>query len=51
MDRKETFAAQINNGYACNGDSIILGSAILDGQPIAGAQVKIPLRTMNRHYR
>jgi DNA helicase HerA-like ATPase len=49
MDRKETFAAQINNGYACNGDSIILGSAILDGQPIAGAQVKIPLRTMNRH--
>jgi DNA helicase HerA-like ATPase len=49
MDRKATFAAQINDGYACNGDSIILGSAILDGQPIAGAQVKIPLRTMNRH--
>src|SRR5664279_1719722 len=49
MDRNEAFAAQINNGYACNGDSIILGCAMLDGQPIAGAQVKIPLRTMNRH--
>jgi DNA helicase HerA-like ATPase len=49
MDRKETFAAHITNGYACNGDSIILGGAILDGQPIAGAQVKIPLKTMNRH--
>jgi uncharacterized protein len=49
MDRKEAFAAHITNGYACNGDSIILGGAILDGQPIAGAQVKIPLKTMNRH--
>ena len=36
MDRKEAFAAHITNGYACNGDSIILGGAILDGQPIAG---------------
>ena len=49
MDRKDAFTAEINNGYACNGDSIILGSAILDGQPIAAAQVKIPLKTMNRH--
>ena len=42
MDRKESFTTQINNGYTCVGDSIILGSAMLDGQPIAGAQVKIP---------
>lgn len=49
MDRKNKFSSDINNGYACSGDSIILGSAILDGQPVAGAQVKIPLRTMNRH--
>lgn len=49
MVRKEKFEAQIAEGYACNGDSIILGSAILDGQPVAGAQVKIPLKTMNRH--
>ena len=49
MDRNETFTAQINNGYACVGDSIILGSAMLDGQTVTGAQVRIPLRTMNRH--
>jgi uncharacterized protein len=49
MDKKEKFAADINTGYACNGDSIILGGAILDGQPVPGAQVKIPMKTMNRH--
>jgi DNA helicase HerA-like ATPase len=49
MDRKNTFASQINEGYTCNGDSIILGAAMLDGVPIADAQVKIPLKTMNRH--
>jgi hypothetical protein len=49
MGRKETFATQINDGYACKGDSIVLGAAILDGEPIPGTQVKIPLKTMNRH--
>jgi hypothetical protein len=49
MDRKEAFISEISKGYANNGDSIILGAAILDGQPIAAAQVKIPLKTMNRH--
>jgi uncharacterized protein len=49
MDRKETFTTQISNGYACTGDSILLGSAMLDGQPLSAAQVKIPLKTMNRH--
>src|SRR5674476_136771 len=49
MDRKNSFVTQIIDGYACNGDSIVLGSAILDGQSVAEAQVKIPLKTMNRH--
>ena len=49
MDRKETFAAHINDGYACKGDYIALGSAMLDGETISDAQVKIPLKTMNRH--
>jgi DNA helicase HerA-like ATPase len=26
-----------------------LGCAILDGEPVSGAQVKVPLKTMNRH--
>ena len=49
MDRKAAFTALINSGYACSGDSIILGSAILDGEPISGTEVKVALKTMNRH--
>ena len=49
MDRNQSFTALINDGYTCDGDSILLGAAILDGKPIRDAQVKIPLKTMNRH--
>ena len=49
MDKKEAFSTHIKEGYSCKGESILLGSAILDGQPISEAQVKIPLKTMNRH--
>ncbi len=49
MNKKENFIADINTGYSSKGDSIILGGAILDGEPIAEAHVKIPLKTLNRH--
>ncbi len=49
MDKREAFTAHINEGYACKGDSIVLGGAMLDGQAIQGTQVKVPLKTMNRH--
>lgn len=49
MERKDVFTTQINEGYACKGDSILLGAAILDGAPVSGTQVKVPLKTMNRH--
>jgi uncharacterized protein len=49
MDRKAAFTALINDGYVCNGDSIILGGAILDGAPVSGTQVRVALKTMNRH--
>jgi hypothetical protein len=49
MDRKEKFAAHINEGYTFKGDSIILGCAILDGEAITGTQVKVPVKTLNRH--
>jgi DNA helicase HerA-like ATPase len=49
MDKKEKFTASITTGYACKGDSIILGGAMLDGEPLAGAHVQVPLKTMNRH--
>ncbi len=49
MDKKGTFTAYINDGYACQGDSIILGGAMLDGQPVSGTKVQVALKTMNRH--
>jgi uncharacterized protein len=49
MDRKAAFLNQIIEGYTCNGDYIALGSAMLDGEAIADAVVKVPLKTLNRH--
>jgi DNA helicase HerA-like ATPase len=49
MNKKDNFIQDINNGYSAKGDSIILGGAILDGEAIPEAHVKIPLKTLNRH--
>jgi DNA helicase HerA-like ATPase len=43
------FLETITNGYQTKGSSITLGTAMLDGQPVEGAFVKVPLKTMNRH--
>lgn len=43
------FLETITTGYQPKGSSITLGTAMLDGHPIEGALVKIPLKTMNRH--
>src|SRR6201999_1460281 len=29
--------------------SILLGAGVLDGEPVEGAVVKLPMKTMNRH--
>lgn len=47
--QKEQFLQDINNGYTFKGDSILLGSAMLDGEVITEAQVRAPLKTLNRH--
>ena len=49
MSTKDTFVSHINSGYTTKGDSILLGAAMLNGETIAEAQVKIPLKTLNRH--
>ena len=49
MNKKESFIQDINNGYLSKGNSIILGGAILDGEALNQAPVKIPLKTLNRH--
>ncbi|MCA0235610.1 MAG: DUF853 domain-containing protein [Bacteroidetes bacterium] len=49
MAKKEDFISVVQNGYQFAGTSIVLGGAMLDGEAIPGLQVKVPLRTMNRH--
>lgn len=49
MSRKDTFFKHITEGYTTKGDAITLGSAILDGETVTNAYVKIPLKTFNRH--
>ncbi|MFB9077532.1 helicase HerA-like domain-containing protein [Flavobacterium procerum] len=49
MNKKDNFIEHINNGYTAKGDTITLGGAILDGEAVAEAAVRIPLKTLNRH--
>jgi len=49
MNNKEQFKTQITEGYTFKGDTITIGSAILDGECLTGTHIKIPLKTLNRH--
>ncbi|MEO5789615.1 MAG: helicase HerA-like domain-containing protein [Gelidibacter sp.] len=49
MARKDEFLKQIQDGNTNKGGFITLGTAMLDGEPIAGAFVNVPLKTLNRH--
>lgn len=44
-----TPAQQIAAGYAVEGQALVLGSIVVDGAVDPGAQVRIPLATVNRH--
>lgn len=49
MAKLDAFKAQIEEGYQFKGDSIVLGGAMLDGECVRGLEVKVPLKTLNRH--
>ncbi len=49
MADKQVFFDYINKGYTTKGDYINLGAAMLEGETIKDAYVKIPLKTLNRH--
>ncbi|MFV0541829.1 MAG: helicase HerA-like domain-containing protein [Aestuariibaculum sp.] len=49
MTQKETFSNYITEGYTTKGDYIAVGAAMLNGDTVTGAHVKIPLKTLNRH--
>ncbi len=46
---KEAFIKSIVEGYTGKGAFIEIGGAMLDGEAIPGVQIKIPLKTLNRH--
>lgn len=49
MSTKDTFFKYITDGNITKGDFIAVGAAMLNGETITGAHVKIPLKTLNRH--
>lgn len=49
MSRQEEFFNHITEGNKTKGDFLTLGSAMLDGETMKEAFVKVPLKTMNRH--
>ncbi|ARV09126.1 ATPase [Winogradskyella sp. PC-19] len=49
MQDKDTFFKHITEGNTFKGESITLGAAMLDGETMTNAYVKVPLKTMNRH--
>ncbi|WP_286827665.1 helicase HerA-like domain-containing protein, partial [Maribacter sp. UBA4516] len=49
MAGTEDFFDHIEKGYATKGDYINMGAAMLNGEAVKNAFVKIPLKTLNRH--
>ncbi|MBA2611838.1 MAG: DUF853 family protein [Bacteroidetes bacterium] len=49
MDKIDAFKQQLITGYTTIGESITLGAALFEGQAQKETQIKIPLRTLNRH--
>ncbi|MEO6538825.1 MAG: helicase HerA-like domain-containing protein, partial [Ferruginibacter sp.] len=49
MAVKDNFIQAINTGYNFKGEKVQIGVAMLDGEVIPGANVFLPLKTMNRH--
>ncbi|WP_430967284.1 helicase HerA-like domain-containing protein [Spongiimicrobium sp. 2-473A-2-J] len=49
MSTKDEFFAHIEKGYTTKGDYITMGAAMLNGETVTNAHVKVPLKTLNRH--
>ena len=49
MSKQEELIEKVTQGYTFGGTSIVVGASMLDGAALPGVQVKLPLKTMNRH--
>jgi uncharacterized protein len=45
----DTFIEAIKAGYSFKGENVKIGTAMLDGAVVPGADIYLPLKTMNRH--
>lgn len=49
MSTNEAFLTTVKNGYTFKGESVRVARAMLDGHVVSGADIFLPLKTMNRH--
>jgi DNA helicase HerA-like ATPase len=49
MSTKDEIVAAVNAGYAFAGAALEMGALVVDGEPVADAQVRIPIAMLNRH--
>jgi len=49
MSDTSKFLDTVKTGYTFKGEAFKIGNAVLDGNVISGADVLLPLKTMNRH--
>lgn len=49
MADQQKFVEDIKSGYTFKGENVKIGAAMLDGQVAPGADIFLPLKTMNRH--
>lgn len=49
MSKIESFKSHLSEGQTYKRDYIVLGTGVLDGVPVPNAQIKVPLKTLNRH--
>src|SRR4028118_462564 len=49
MSNPDKFLEEVKAGYNFKGESVKFGTAMLDGEVVPGADVFLPLKTMNRH--
>jgi hypothetical protein len=49
MATKDDFLQKVKEGYSFKSDSVLIGTAMLGGKIVKGANVLLPLKTMNRH--
>ena len=49
MSTTEQFLETLNKGYTFKGEKVKLGVGMLNGEVVSGADVFLPLKTLNRH--